>query len=84
MLVQRLRALLLHSCLDHVVTYCATCRQAFKPAELGNDAFTGRRFHLCGCGADLTASLLAHARSCPAALTQRPATTASEVRATQV
>jgi hypothetical protein len=69
MLIQRLRVLLLHSCRDHVVAHCPTCRRGFNPSELGSDEFIGRRFHQCGqCGTDLTASLLAHARSCRAAL----------------
>jgi hypothetical protein len=69
MLIQRLRVLLLHSCRDHVVAYCPSCRRGFSPNELGSDEFAGRRFHVCGqCGTDLTASLLAHARSCRAAL----------------
>jgi len=69
LLIQRLRVLLLHSCRDHVVAYCPSCRRGFSPNELGSDEFLGRRFHVCGqCGTDLTASLLAHARSCRATL----------------
>jgi len=48
MLIQRLRVLLLHSCRDHVVAYCPSCRRGFSPNELGSDEFIGRRFHVCG------------------------------------
>jgi hypothetical protein len=60
----RLRAVLCEVCPDHPVAMCETCGHAYKPEQLGTDI--GTRCHLCHrCGADLRASLKAHARTCP-------------------
>lgn len=60
----RLRALLFALCRDHPVAFCETCRQGYRPEELGTDV--GKGCDLCRqCGADLRASLTTHARTVP-------------------
>ena len=69
LLFVRLRSLLFELC-DHPVALCETCRRAYTPEQLGTEI--GNRCYLCQCGADLTESLLAHARSCPNLVPQKP------------
>jgi hypothetical protein len=53
------------------VALCETCRRAYAPEQLGTEI--GNGCCLCRqCGADLTESLLAHARTCPNLAPQRP------------
>ena len=63
LLFVRLRSLLFELCPDHPVVRCEACRRAYTPEQLGTEF--GNRCHLCRqCGADLTESLVAHARTC--------------------
>ena len=67
----RLRSLLFELCRDHPVASCDTCRRTYTPEELGIDI--GDRCYLCrDCGADLRASVAAHARTCPNLIPQKP------------
>ena len=64
LLFVRLRSLLFELCPDHPVALCETCRRAYAPWQLGTEI--GNGCCLCRqCGADLTESLVAHARACP-------------------
>lgn len=69
LLFVRLRSLLFELC-DHPVALCETCRRAYTPEQLGTEI--GNRCYLCQCGADLRESLIAHARTCPNLVPQKP------------
>ena len=67
----RLRSLLFALCPDHPVASCGTCHRTYTPEQLGIDI--GDRCHLCpDCGADLTESIVGHARTCANLIPQRP------------
>jgi hypothetical protein len=67
----RLRSLLFALCPDHPVALCGTCRRTYTPEQLGTEL--GDRCYLCrDCGADLRESVLAHARTCPNLMPQKP------------
>jgi hypothetical protein len=67
----RLRSLLFALCPDHPVAICGTCRRTYTPEQLGTEL--GDRCYLCrDCGADLRESVLAHARTCPNLMPQKP------------
>ena len=71
LLFVRLRSLLFELCPDHPVALCGTCRRAYTPEQLGTEI--GNGCHLCRqCGADLTESLVAHARTCRNLAPQKP------------
>jgi len=78
----RLRSLLFAMCPDHPVAVCETCRRTYTPEQLGTEI--GARCYLCrDCGADLRESVVAHARTCPNLIPQKPlARTASVTRST--
>jgi hypothetical protein len=70
LLFVRLRSLLFESCPDHPVALCATCRRTYTPEQLGTEIGDG---YLCReCGTDLRESVVAHARTCPNLLPQKP------------
>jgi hypothetical protein len=67
----RLRSLLFALCPDHPVAVCETCRRTYTPEQLGTEI--GARCYLCrDCGADLRESVVAHARTCPNFIPQKP------------
>jgi len=67
----RLRSLLFALCPDHPVALCGTCRRTYTPEQLGTEL--GSRCYLCrDCGADLRDSVVAHARTCPNLIPQKP------------
>jgi hypothetical protein len=67
----RLRSLLFALCPDHPVAVCETCRRTYTPEQLGTEI--GGRCYLCrDCGADLRESVVAHARTCPNLIPQKP------------
>jgi hypothetical protein len=67
----RLRSLLFALCPDHPVALCGACRRTYTPEQLGTDI--GDRCYLCpDCGGDLRESVVAHARTCPNLIPQRP------------
>src|SRR5215471_18165828 len=71
MLVLRLRSLLYVMCPDHPVALCETCRRTYTPEQLGTEIGSG--CYLCPqCGADLRESVVAHARTCPNLMPQKP------------
>jgi hypothetical protein len=71
LLFVRLRALLFAVCRDHPVAVCESCRQGYKPEELGTEL--GQRCYLCRrCGTDLRPSLIDHARRCPNLSAHKP------------
>src|SRR5882672_10002308 len=71
LLFVRLRSLLFALCPDHPVALCETCRRTYTPEQLGTDI--GDRCYLCrDCGADLRESVVAHARTCPNLIPQKP------------
>jgi hypothetical protein len=71
MLFVRLRSLLFALCPDHPVALCETCRRTYTPEQLGIEI--GDRCYLCrDCGADLRESVVAHARTCPNLVPQKP------------
>jgi hypothetical protein len=78
----RLRSLLFALCPDHPVAVCETCRRTYTPEQLGTEI--GDRCYLCrDCGADLRESVVAHARTCPNLIPQKPlARMASVTRST--
>jgi hypothetical protein len=78
----RLRSLLFALCPDHPVAVCETCRRTYTPEQLGTEI--GSRCYLCrACGADLRESVVAHARTCPNLIPQKPlARMASVTRST--
>jgi hypothetical protein len=78
----RLRSLLFALCPDHPVAICGTCRRTYTPEQLGTEL--GDRCYLCrDCGADLRESVVAHARTCPNLIPQKPlARMASVTRST--
>jgi hypothetical protein len=78
MLFIRLRSLLFALCPDHPVALCGTCRRTYTPEQLGTDI--GDRCYLCrDCGADLRESVVAHARTCPNLIPQKPLTRIASV-----
>jgi hypothetical protein len=71
LLFVRLRSLLFALCPDHPVAFCERCRRSYTPEQLGTDI--GDRCSLCrDCGADLRESVVAHARTCPNLILQKP------------
>ena len=71
LLFVRLRSLLFELCPDHPVAFCETCRRTYTPEQLGTEI--GDRCYLCrDCGADLRESVVAHARTCPNLIPQKP------------
>jgi hypothetical protein len=67
----RLRSLLFALCPDHPVALCGTCRRTYTPEQLGTEL--GDRCYLCrDCGSDLRESVVAHARTCPNLIPQKP------------
>jgi len=67
----RLRSLLFALCPDHPVALCETCGRSYTPEQLGTEI--GDRCYLCrDCGADLRKSIVAHARTCPNLIPQKP------------
>jgi len=67
----RLRSLLFALCPDHPVALCGTCRRTYTPEQLGTEIID--RCYLCrDCGGDLRESVVAHARTCPNLIPQRP------------
>jgi hypothetical protein len=71
LLFVRLRSLLFELCPDHPVAFCGACRRTYTPEQLGTAI--GNGCHLCRqCGADLTESLVAHARTCRNLAPQKP------------
>ena len=71
LLFVRLRSLLFALCPDHPVALCETCRRTYTPEQLGTEIGDG--CYLChDCGADLRESVVAHARTCPNLIPQKP------------
>ena len=67
----RLRSLLFSLCPDHPVALCGTCQRTYTPEQLGTKI--GEGCYLCrDCGSDLRESVVAHARTCPNLLPQKP------------
>jgi len=67
----RLRSLLFNLCADHPVALCGTCRRTYTPEQLGTEISDG--CSLCrDCGGDLRDSVVAHARTCPNLIPQKP------------
>jgi hypothetical protein len=67
----RLRSLLFASCPDHPVALCGTCHRTYTPEQLGTKISDGG--YLCrDCGGDLRESVVAHARTCPNLIPQKP------------
>jgi hypothetical protein len=67
----RLRSLLFASCPDHPVARCGTCHRTYTPEQLGTKISDG--CYLCrDCGGDLRESVVAHARTCPNLIPQKP------------
>ena len=67
----RLRSLLFKLCPDHPVALCGTCQRTYTPEQLGTKIGDG--CYLCrDCGGDLRESVVAHARTCPNLIPQRP------------
>jgi len=67
----RLRSLLFALCPDHPVALCGTCRRTYTPEQLGTEL--GDRCYLCrDCGADLREAVVAHSRTCPNLIPQKP------------
>jgi len=67
----RLRSLLFALCPDHPVALCGTCHRTYTPEQLGTEMRDG--CYLCrDCGFDLRESVVAHARTCPNLLPQKP------------
>src|SRR5262245_43809667 len=74
----RLRSLLFASCPDHPVALCGTCHRTYTPEQLGTKIGDG--CYLCrNCGADLRESVIAHARTCPNLIPQKPLTRIASV-----
>jgi len=67
----RLRSLLFSVCPDHPVALCGTCQRTYTPEQLGTKIGAG--CYLCrDCGGDLRESIVAHARTCPNLIPQKP------------
>ena len=67
----RLRSLLFSVCPDHPVALCGTCHRTYTPEQLGTKIGDG--CYLCrDCGGDLRESIVAHARTCPNLIPQKP------------
>ncbi len=67
----RLRSLLFALCPDHPVALCGTCHRTYTPEQLGTEMSDG--CYLCrDCGFDLRESVVAHARTCPNLIPQKP------------
>jgi hypothetical protein len=67
----RLRSLLFALCPDHPVALCGTCQRTYTPEQLGTKI--GEGCYLCrDCGGDLRESVIAHARTCPNLIPQKP------------
>jgi len=67
----RLRSLLFALCPDHPVALCETCHRTYTPEELGTEI--GESSYLCRhCNTDLRESIVAHARTCPNLIPQKP------------
>jgi hypothetical protein len=71
LLFVRLRSLLFALCPGHPVALCAMCRRTYTPEQLGTEI--GDHCYLCrDCGTDLRESVVAHARTCPNLIPQKP------------
>jgi len=71
LLFVRLRSLLFELCPDHPVALCKTCRRTYTPEQLGTEISDA--CYLCRqCGVDLRESVVAHARTCPNLIPQKP------------
>jgi hypothetical protein len=71
LLFVRLRSLLFELCPDHPVALCKTCRRTYTPEQLGTEIDDA--CYLCRqCGVDLRESVVAHARTCPNLIPQKP------------
>ena len=71
LLFVRLRSLLFALCPDHPVALCERCRRTYTPEQLGTEI--SDRCYLCrDCGGDLRESIVAHARTCPNLIPQKP------------
>jgi hypothetical protein len=71
LLFVRLRSLLFALCPDHPVAFCETCRRSYTPDQLGTELGDG--CYLCRhCNTDLRESVVAHARTCPNLMPQKP------------
>jgi hypothetical protein len=78
LLFVRLRSLLFALCPDHPVALCETCRRTYTPEQLGTNI--SDRCYLCrDCGSDLRESVVAHARTCPNLIPQKPLARMSSV-----
>ena len=78
LLFVRLRSLLFALCPDHPVALCEKCRRTYTAEQLGTEI--GDRCYLCrDCGADLRASVVAHARTCANLIPQKPPARMSSV-----
>ena len=74
----RLRSLLFSLCPDHPVALCGTCYRTYTPEQLGIKIGDG--CSLChDCGSDLRESVVAHARTCPNLIPQKPLTRIASV-----
>ena len=74
----RLRSLLFALCPDHPVALCGTCQRTYTPEQLGTKIGDG--CSLChDCGGDLRESVVAHARTCPNLIPQKPLTRIASV-----
>jgi len=67
----RLRSLLFALCPDHPVALCGTCQRTYTPEQLGTKIGDGC-YRCRDCGGDLRESIVAHARTCPNLIPQRP------------
>src|SRR6058998_2150401 len=67
----RLRSLLFALCPDHPVALCGTCRRPYTPEQLGTKIGDGC-YRCRDCGGDLRESIVAHARTCPNLIPQKP------------
>jgi len=65
-------------CPDHPVALCGTCHRTYTPEQLGTKIGDG--CSLChDCGSDLRESVVAHARTCPNLIPQKPLTRIASV-----
>jgi len=79
----RLRSLLFALCPDHPVALCGTCQRTYTPEQLGTKIGDG--CYLCrDCGGDLRESVVAHARTCPNLIPQKPLARIESVTSTTI
>src|SRR2546427_5951848 len=67
----RLRSLLFALCPDHPVALCGMCQRTYTPEQLGTKIGDGC-YRCRDCGGDLRESIVAHARTCPNLIPQKP------------